>query len=145
MSGAVLCPVDLSHEASWQIALPEAAREARSRGATLHLLAVVPDVGLSLVSQHLPEGFEKGLVESAAADLARIAAEALPGDLPVECHVRHGHVLEEVLGAADALGAELIVLASHKPDALRTLFVSSVADRVVHHAQQSVLVVRRSA
>ncbi|GMG81018.1 universal stress protein UspF [Paralimibaculum aggregatum] len=142
MAARILCPVDLAHEKSWQIALPEAAREARLRDAELHLLCVVPDLGMSMVAQYFPEGHEREMLERAEADLARIAQETLPAGTAHQCHVAHGHPAEEILAAAERLGATLIVMASHKPDSLRTLFVSSMADRIVHHAPQSVLIVR---
>lgn len=145
MPAPVLLPVDLAHEASWRVALPEAHAEARMRGAVLHLLAVVPDFGLSYVSGHLPPGFETGLVEKARAELEALCRAQLPADLAWEVHVAHGHPAEEILRAADRLGAGLIVLASHRPDALRSLLLGSIADKIVHNAGQSVLVVRTAA
>ncbi len=142
MSAIVLCPVDLSHEASWRIALPEAVRQARLRGAELRLLAVVPDVGMSFVSQYFPENYESELLTKAKGALDEIAAGAVPADLPQATMVAHGHSAEEILRVAEETAAELIVLASHKPDALRTFFVGSVADKIVHHATQSVFIVR---
>lgn len=143
MTSRILCPVDLGHEPSWRIALPEAAREAGLRGAELHLLAVVPDIGMSFVAQYFPEGYEQEMLQKAHARLAELAREQLPEDTAHAVHVAHGHPAEEILAAAERIGADLIVLASHKPDALRTLLVSSIADRIVHNAKTSVLIVRK--
>lgn len=142
MTVRILCPVDLSHEPSWKIALPEAGREAKLRGGELHLLAIVPDVGMSFVSQYFPEGYEKDMLQRAHSELAEVAAKQLPADLAHEIHIAHGHPAEEILALADRIDATLIVMASHKPDTLRTLLVSSLADKIVHNANQSVLVVR---
>jgi nucleotide-binding universal stress UspA family protein len=144
MTSRILLPVDLAHEPSWTRALPEAAAEARMRGAALHLLAIVPDFGMSYVSEHFPPGYEAELVAKAMAELRALAAANLPDDVAWEAHVAHGHPAEEILKAADSLAADLIVMASHKPDTLRTLLVGSVADRIVHNASQSVLVVRNA-
>jgi len=142
MSAKILCPVDLSHEASWKIALPEAAAEARLRDAELHLLAVVPDVGMAMVEQYLPAGHEREMLAKADRELRSLAGSHLPADTAHVCHIAHGHAAEEILRVADEIGATLIVMASHRPEMLRTLFVSSVADKIVHHARQSVLICR---
>lgn len=143
MPARILCPVDLSHEASWQIALPEAVEETRLRRAELHLLAVVPDVGMAFIAHHFPPDYEKQMLENALAELRGLAKAQLPEGMTAECHIAHGHIAEQILKAADEIGASLIVLASHRPETLRTLFVSSVADKIAHNASQSVLIVRR--
>lgn len=143
MSGIVLCPVDLAHEQSGALALPEAVAQAQMRGAALHLLAVVPDLGSMLVATALPENFERDAAAGALAGLKALAAQHVPEGVVTETHVAVGHPAEQILGLADKLDAGLIVLASHAPDALRSLLVGSVADRIVHSAKQSVLVVRR--
>ncbi len=47
-----------------------------------------------------------------------------------------------ILAAAEAHGADLIILASHIPD-FSNYFIGATADRVVRHAKCSVLVDRR--
>ena len=54
----------------------------------------------------------------------------------------HGHVHETILKVAKKLGADLIVMASHPPDDLRSFLVGSSAEKVVRHADVPVLVVR---
>ena len=142
MTARILLTVDLAHEPSWKLALPEAVAEARMRAAELHLLAIVPDFGMSYVSEHFPPGYEAELIARAERELAALGREQVPEGVAWVAHVAHGHPAEEILKAADRLAVGLIVLASHKPDALRTLLVGSVADRIVHNARQSVLVVR---
>lgn len=55
--------------------------------------------------------------------------------------VRTGAPAHEILAAAQAYGADLIVLASHKPD-FSNYLIGATADRVVRHAKCSVLVDR---
>lgn len=55
--------------------------------------------------------------------------------------VRAGAPAHEILAAAQAYGADLIVLASHKPD-FSNYLIGATADRVVRHAKCSVLVDR---
>lgn len=137
MFDTVLLPVDLTHPESWEKALPMAAKCAS--GGTLHLLAIVHDLGEAMVSSYLPEGFEKQAMERAKAELSEFAAKHSAG---AEVHVGHGHVPETILRVADQIGADLIVMASHPPGGLSTLLVGSNADRVVAHATRPVLVVR---
>jgi len=47
-----------------------------------------------------------------------------------------------VLETAEAVGADLIVMASHQPDEMRDFLVGSKADQVVQRSPVSVLVVR---
>ena len=56
--------------------------------------------------------------------------------------VRQGGVYHEVLEEAKAIGADLIVMSSHRP-AMRTYFLGSNAGHVVRYAKCSVLVVRQ--
>ena len=55
--------------------------------------------------------------------------------------VRTGAPAHEILAAAQGYGADLIVLASHKPD-FSNYLIGATADRVVRHAKCSVLVDR---
>lgn len=142
MYSEILLPVDLVHEKSWARALPAAIDIARRYGARLHILAIVPDYGMTSIAAYFPEGFEKQALMRAAEDLKSFAAAHVPDDVASQTHVGHGHPPEQILAQAEKLGADLIVMGSHQPDALRTLFIGSNADRVVHASPVSVLVVR---
>jgi len=74
----------------------------------------------------------------AAASSARLAAHGIDA----RPEVRSGDPAVEVLGAATAAGADLIVLGSRGQTGLTRLILGSVARRVLHHAAGSVLVVR---
>ncbi len=145
MSGPVLCPVDLSETSGGSLAVAEAVRQAELRGTELVLLAVVQDVGMAFVAQYFPENYETEMLEKAKAELDALAAREVPAAVPHRTEIAHGHVAEEILRVAGETAAGLIVIASHQPDTLRTLFVASVADKIVHHATQSVMVVRANA
>lgn len=137
----VLLPIDLNHRASWELALPMALRVAGPSGR-LHILGIVHDLGMAMVAGFLPEGFEKKALQRMKADLDAFAAKELPAGANAEVHVGHGHVPETILHVAGDLGADLIVMASHPPDELRSFLVGSSADRVVRHSEIPVLVVR---
>lgn len=137
MFKVVLLPIDLGHDASWKKALPMA--KSLAAGGELHLLGVAPDIGAAIVSSFLPEGFEGEALRALEKSLAGFADEHAPG---ARHHIRFGHVAESILSAAQKIGADLIVMASHPPDELRTMLVGSQAGKVVRNASIPVLVVR---
>ncbi len=137
----VLLPIDLNHKASWEKALPMARRIAGA-GGKLHILGIVHDVGAAMVASFLPEGFEQQAMERLKAELQTFAETELPAGANVEVHVAHGHVPEAILRTAGALGADVVVMASHPPNDLQAMLVGSYADKVVRHAELPVMVVR---
>lgn len=139
MFNAVLLPVDLGHEASWSKALA-LADQLRGESGALHLLTVLPDFGETAVASFFPDDFrEKGLQELNERLTAFIDEQGVAGATP---HVAHGHVAESILDAAGEIGADLIVMASHPPDMLRSFLVGSETAKVVRHATIPVLAVR---
>ncbi len=70
------------------------------------------------------------------------ASQHFPDQSRVQVHVGHGHVAETILKAAARHKADLIVMASDKPDELRSILVSRDANAVVRHSPVSVMVVR---
>ena len=61
--------------------------------------------------------------------------------LDASIDIRQGSPAHEILACARANAADLIILASHVPD-LSNYFIGATADRVVRHAECSVLVDR---
>lgn len=138
----VLLAIDLNHEASWKKALPEAADLVRASGGTLHLLTILPDFGMSVVSTFFPKGFEAEALKKLHGDLEAFSAANMPSDIASEAHLGHGHVTEQILKTAAKVSADLVVMASHPPDDLRDLLVGSNAGGVVNRSPISVLVIR---
>jgi nucleotide-binding universal stress UspA family protein len=142
MYNTILLTIDLSHEASWKKALPDALEMARIAKAELHVLSVVPDFGTPLVSSFFPSGFEKKALAKAKGELDALLAKELPDDVSAKKHVAFGAIHSEILKGIDKVKPDLVIMASHKPDTMREFFVGSEADRVVRRAKCSVLVVR---
>ena len=138
MYKTILLPVDPADASSWQKALPVALDQARQSGASLHLLTVVPDV---LGLPNLPADYGSGMVEHATTQLEKLVTDEVPDGTSVSRSVRQGTVYREILAEADAVGADLIVMGSHRPE-LKDYLLGPNAARVVRHAQTSVLVVR---
>lgn len=141
MFDKVLLPIDLTHPESWEKALPMALRCAGASGE-VHLLGIVHDLGAAMVASYLPPDFERTAMENLKADLLGFARANFPDPARAEVHVGHGHVPETILRIAGQLGADLIVMASHPPNELKTLLVGSNADKVVRHATIPVLIAR---
>jgi nucleotide-binding universal stress UspA family protein len=137
----ILVPVDLSDKHSWRKALPTAVSLCETFEARLHLMTVVPDFGLPMVGQFFPEGYEAKLRQQAARQLKEFAAEQVPGAIESRRIVAEGKVYQEILKAADAIKADLIVMGSHRPE-LADYLLGPNAGKVMRHARCSVMVVR---
>lgn len=140
MYKTVLLAIDLEHDSSWRKALPTATGIADAFGAALHILTVVPDIRTSMVAQYFPDDFEEKAVREAAQNLKAFAAEHL-GGRAVEVHVAAGQVYRQITAMAEKLGADMIVMASHRPE-LADMLIGPNADHVMRHTDASVLVVR---
>lgn len=139
MYSNILVPVDLEEPSSWEKAVPTALALGRCFGATVGLVHVVSDATLASQAQWSGLALRR-IVETAHARLRHLAAELGTGD-ELQCHVATGRILRGILDIVEQEKADLIVLASHRPD-LRDLLIGENAERVVRHARCSVLVVR---
>ena len=137
----ILVPVDLNQASSWEKALPTAVELCKSFGATLHVLNVVPDFGMTTVAAHFPEDFQEKSVEAARAALHEFVRQHVPDGVKVQHIVGYGTVYDEILRVAREIKTDLILMASHRPE-LRDYLLGPNAARVVRHSEVSVLVVR---
>jgi nucleotide-binding universal stress UspA family protein len=144
MTKHVLCAIDLTHKReSEEKLLLQAADLAKHYGATLSVVTVVPDYGMSIVGSYFKEGTLKAAAEAANEKLHALVAETLPDFGHVQHIVEVGTVYERILDAANRSKADLVVLGAHKPDLIDKLQGPNSA-RVARHAPCSVLVVRQS-
>lgn len=137
----ILLTVDLDDKDSWSKALPLAISDAETHGATLSVMTVVPDFGMSLVGQYFPKDHIEKVMKEANKRLHELVSERVPAGMQVQHIVRQGTVYEMVLLTAKEIEADLIIIASHRP-ALKDYLLGPNAARVVRHANCSVLVVR---
>jgi nucleotide-binding universal stress UspA family protein len=137
----ILLTVDLDDKDSWSKALPLAISNAETHGATLSVMTVVPDFGMSLVGQYFPKDHIEKVMKEANKRLHELVSERVPAGMQVQHIVRQGTVYEMVLLTAKEIEADLIIIASHRP-ALKDYLLGPNAARVVRHANCSVLVVR---
>jgi nucleotide-binding universal stress UspA family protein len=141
MFRSILVPIDLSDKHSWRKALPAAIGLCEAFGARLNVITVVPEFGLPIVGQYFPEGYEDKLRQQVARQLKALVAEQVPDALPTRRIVAEGKIYREILSAAKAIEADLIVMGSHHPE-FKDYLLGPNAARVVRHADCSVMVVR---
>lgn len=140
MFKTILVALDVEHPDHNRRILEAAKAVAEANGADIHLLNVVA-AAPAIVSQFLHENYEQmasGQVKQALADLESELDLKTGEAAPL---VRFGTIYEEIIAAAEAVGADLIVTGSHKPDVSDYLLGSNAA-RVVRHAACSVMVIR---
>jgi nucleotide-binding universal stress UspA family protein len=137
----ILFTVDLEHADSWRKALPAALDEAQRSGARLHVMSVVAEVAVPALMQAGPFDYEAQLVPKARAALDEFVRQHVPAAVQVNPIVAYGSVYQEILRAAAAIPADLIVMAAYRPR-LGDFLIGSNAERVSRRAPCSVLLVR---
>lgn len=141
MYKTILIAVDVNDTTGSTRNIEEAMTLARDTDAELHLVNVLPDTGIAIVSTILgPEKIKK-MVEDGKAALKEFATSALAGKAKAKLHLAQGTVYHEIIKCADHIGADLIVVGAHRPE-FQDYLVGPNAARVVRHANQSVFVVR---
>ena len=137
----VLCSIDLTESDAARTILVEADRLAGFYGATLSVVTVLPDYGSSFVASFFREGAMEEAISAANDTLHQIVRDTLPDRSDVQHIVKVGVVYEEVLSAAEACNADLIVVGAHKPD-LADRIQGPNSARIGRYTKASVLVLR---
>jgi nucleotide-binding universal stress UspA family protein len=137
----ILVPVDLVDTDLAKPAIETAVALARLSGGAARLLNVMPMTPVML-AEYVPPDFEVQQKQSAEEALGIVARESGLEAGRITAVVRQGGIYHEILEEAKAMGADLVVMTSHRP-AMRDYFLGSNAGHVVRYAVCSVLVVRR--
>ena len=136
----ILIPVDLADIELARPAIETAVGMAKASGGIVRLVNVMPMTPVML-AEYVPPDFDVQQRKSAEETLANVARDCGLDPAHVSSGVRQGGIYHEVLEEAQAIGADLIVMSSHRP-AMRTYFLGSNAGHMVRYAKCSVLVVR---
>lgn len=136
MFKTILLPVDVAHLDEGHKTL-EVALAIMSPDTAIYLLYVMEDIP-NWTDLDLPANFKEDSMQTAREALETIA---LSTDKEIQVEVCTGHAYSTILKEAEALNADLIILASHKPG-LKEFFIGSNTTKVVSHANCSVVVVR---
>ena len=137
----ILLAVDLEHEDAWRKMVPEAVSYASHAGATLHVMTVLPDFGMSIVGSFFPSDHEEKMLQEMNSRLHAFVQENIPADIKVQHIVGHGTAYEEILRIQKKINSDLIIIGAHRPT-MQDYLLGPNAARVVRHAECSVLVVR---
>ena len=136
MYKTILVPIDLAHLDEGK-ATVDVAISITGDDAQIILLYVIEEIP-NWTDIDLPKDFIANQIATAEEKLGAIAASS---DRNIRVEVRTGHAYSTILKVAEADGADLIVLSSHRPG-LKEYFIGSNTTKVVAHAQCSVHVVR---
>jgi nucleotide-binding universal stress UspA family protein len=144
MYKTILVPIDLADAELAKPAIKAAVMMAGQSGGTVRLVNVLPLTPVML-AEYVPPDFEAQQRKSAEDALAIVCKESGLESSRVSATVRQGGIYQEILEEGKAIGADLIVMSSHRPQrpGIRTYFLGSNAGHVVRYAQCSVLVVRQ--
>jgi nucleotide-binding universal stress UspA family protein len=125
-----------------EAAVEQTIELAKGTGATIHLVCAYP--GRSALAR-------LGMTaRQEAVDMRGVAADVLARDerrfgeagFTVHKHAREGDPAQTILDVAADTGAELIVVGARGNTGLRRFMLGSVAGKLAHHAERSLLIVR---
>ena len=137
----VLAAIDLTEESSWVKSIPTAVELCQSSGAKLILMTVIPDFGMSIVSQHFPKDYAENAMAETRNELGTFASKHIPDNVSKSLVIAQGTIYEEIIRVGEEVSADLIIVASHRPS-LKDYLLGPNAARVVRHSNCSVMVVR---
>lgn len=124
---------DEDHNPDAALNVTRALAAPGARVTLVHVMADVPGFAIS----YMPEGYAQDLRRTIQAQLDGLAAEFEQG----AGVIRQGHAANEILELIDEIGADCVVIASHRPG-MSDYLIGSTAARVVRHAPCSVMVMR---
>ena len=143
MFKSILVPIDIAHRSSWQTAIPEAVAMTMAAHGKLAVMTVVRETTALLggVRSRLQL---QSMVDEARGKLSEVLKKYRSEGIKIAEEVRFGSIGHEILMAAKERRADLIVMASHRPEMLDYLIGPNAA-HVATHAECSVLVLRRKS
>ncbi|MDA7425730.1 universal stress protein [Thalassococcus lentus] len=140
MFNKILLAIDLNEPKGAARAAAAVQRMVGQEPAEVHVINVVPDMGMAIVGAAFAADHSKTMKREVGEALAEWAKDALPGLEPT-LHVQQGTIYDMILRSANDLDVDAIVVGAHRPE-LRDYLMGPNAARVVRHARQSVFVVR---
>jgi universal stress protein A len=132
----ILCPVDFDRNSAAALRFAAKLAEADS---TLYLLHVVPEVDRPGFEHYPPT------IDLARESIENFASEQLTDQTKRELLIRTGNTADVIVGAADELAVDLIVMATHGHRGLVRFVLGSVAERVLRESRRPVLTLRPAA
>jgi len=121
-------------------ALKKAFEIAGKFEASVTVISVVPELYLTELMEMDRVRILETLTEEAKKSMQKIKAKT--AGVRIKTLIKQGNPAEEVLRAAKAIKADLIITGSHGRHGAQRFLLGSVSSKIVDHAECSVLVVK---
>ena len=138
----ILVPVDLNDKGFSDKAVELAVWHAKHSNAEIHLLNVLPGIHMSMVASYFPKDAANQMKQDVKRQLQEFADKYIDDEVLYKVHVAEGKTYSTILDHAEKLGADLIVMPSHKRSKIDKVVLGSVASKVVQNSPINVLVVK---
>ncbi|MFC1237150.1 universal stress protein [Vibrio sp. F74] len=138
----ILVPVDLNDKGFSDRAVELAVWHAKASNAEVHLLTVLPGIHMSMVATYFPKDAANKMKQDVKRQLQKFASQHVKEDVVYKTHVAEGKPYATILEFASKLGADLIIMPSHKRSKVDKVVLGSVASKVVQNSPINVLVVK---
>jgi len=135
----ILVPIDFStHSVE---ALEFALELARPFDAEIHLLHVFPEALITPppYGPALPTDYRVEIEKAAKEHFVEWQDEHCPEDVKLVAHMRRGDPARQVVGLAEELAADLVVMGTRGLTGVQHLLLGSVAEHVVRHSPCTVV------
>ncbi len=141
MFKSILLPLDLGDEAEAKRLFTAANDMARTMGAKLHVLTVIPTFSMPMVASFFPADYEKKALAQGYDALAAFVAGQGGAENVANQIVGHGSVYKEIVKAAEETKSDAIILGPGSAESGDYLLGHNAA-RVMRHATCSVVLLR---
>jgi nucleotide-binding universal stress UspA family protein len=135
----VVVPVDLSHDSDFAVKSGYSVAGDPARLHIIHVMSPLDSISAAMLHTESPGPAGQ---KSAAEHLHELAQKHDASE--AHCVVLAGDCGTAIAEYAKKCGADLIVIPSHGYHGLKRLVLGSVTEKVIRHAECSVLVLRRS-
>ncbi|MCB1849218.1 MAG: universal stress protein [Gammaproteobacteria bacterium] len=135
----ILIPINLGDEATWRNPVKTGVELAKTTGARLHLMTVLPSFDYAIVESYFPVDLEQKAREKVDKELHKFVAEHIPEDVKRQTIVAVGSISEQILDIAEETQCDLIIM-SRRGRPRRYFTLGSNCNKVIHHATMAVLV-----
>jgi len=135
----ILLPINVSDPVTWETPLETAIYLARSCGARLHVMTVVPSFDYPTVESFFPVGFEEKARAKMGEELHAFVAEHVPKEISSHSIIAVGSVYEEILKTVEKVKCDLIIM-TRKGGPRRHFMLGGNTEKVIHHSRTAVLV-----
>ncbi|HEJ2449278.1 TPA: universal stress protein [Vibrio cholerae] len=138
----ILVPVDLNEQGFADKAVQLAVWHAKHSNAEIHLLNMLPGIHMSMVATYFPKDAAAQMKNDVRAQLKAFAEKYIAEEVVYKLHIAEGKPYATILDYAERLGADLIVMPSHKRSRIDKVMLGSVASKVVENSPINVMVVK---